>query len=78
MKFIATIVAALLPTASVDTLVSVLAGFITKLQAAERQQNDAALKLEVQAQNLTYRARDARERAAKAGRLASNLNTMLD
>lgn len=78
MKFIATIVAALLPTASVDTLVSVLTGFITKLQAAERKQHDEALKLEIQAQDLTYKARDARERAAKAGRLASNLNTMLD
>lgn len=77
MSFLFNLLAALLPTASVNTLVGVLSSFADKLDEAERRQTDKALSLEVQAKSLEYRAREARNDAARAANISANINKLL-
>lgn len=69
MNALSFILAALLPTASVDRLVSVVTTFVERLKVAEAKQLEIANKHEVA-------AGAARAEALKAGRIAANFDAL--
>lgn len=70
------ILAALLPTSSVSSLVSVITNFAAKLEAAEARQLGLAADLDQQAVVLIEKAISARAEATEAGIIAKNIRTL--
>ena len=78
MKFFYYILAAALPAATVDQLVSVLTSFAAKLAAAEHKQLMLAEGLQLDSEILASKAAAARLEASRAARIADRISRLAD
>ena len=70
------LLALMLPTKSVSSIVGSLEAFVTKLEAAEARQTEKAAKFFEQSRSLAAKAAQANTEASRASRVASNIRNI--